>query len=237
MGCPVKKVTKNGAGSALLTDPPRAVAIVRAIAKRCGAPVTAKIRSGWDAQSVNAVEMTARLADAGCAAVAIHARTRAQAYAGSADWSVIARLVERSPIPVIGNGDVRTPADAHRMLRETGCAAVMIGRAALGNPWIFRALVDDAAMAPTRGERWELVSRHLQTHIAFVGDVLRGVRRFRPHLLWYAHGLRGASEFRRQVTHVDALDQLLDLCEAFFLEAHAEATDEPADIDLRTALG
>lgn len=237
MGCPVKKVTKNGAGSALLGDPARAADIVRAIVRRTGVPVTAKIRSGWDAATINAADMTARLADAGCAAVAIHARTRAQGYSGRADWPVIARVVERATIPIIGNGDVRSPADARRMMRETGCAAVMIGRAALGNPWIFRALTDDSFTTPTAVDRWQLVARHLDAHLAFVGDVTRGIRRFRPHLLWYAHGLRGASEFRRAVTHVDELEPLRELCRDFFHGAHAAADDEPLELDLRTALG
>jgi len=204
MGCPVRKVTKSGAGVALMQDAERAARIVTEIGRRTGVPVTAKIRSGWDAHTVNAVEVARTLADAGCAAIAIHPRTRAQKYSGSADWSVIADVVAAVDIPVIGNGDVRTPEDAHRMLRETGCAAVMIGRAAMGNPWIFAQLAHDAP-PPTPAERWQVVERHLAAHIEFVGDQLRALRSFRPQLMWYSHGLCGAHAFRRGVSRVEDL--------------------------------
>ncbi len=238
MGCPVKKVTRHGAGSALLCDPARAAAVVTAIVKRTGLPVTAKIRTGWDDASVNAVDMGARLADAGAVAVAVHGRTRAQGYAGRADWSIIARMVEASPIPVLGNGDVFTPADAHRMLSETGCAAVLIGRGALGNPWIFRQLVSGDWRAPTPAERWDLVRRHLQAHLLFAGDTAHGIRRFRQHLLWYAHGLRGAAAFRREATVVGDLPVLVALCEEFFVGAGDDSEARAGvPFDARAALG
>src|SRR5690606_28302059 len=134
MGCPVKKVTKNGAGSALMSDVPRAAEIVRAIREETGLPVTVKIRMGWDAHNKNYVELGQALEEAGAAAIAMHARTRAQGYSGQADWSAIADLKRNvTRTPIIGNGDVKTPADARRMLETTGCDFVMIGRAALGN--------------------------------------------------------------------------------------------------------
>lgn len=245
MGCPVKKVTKCGAGSALLTDPMRARAIVEAIVKRTSHPVTVKIRTGWDDHSINCVEMAKALADGGCSAVAMHGRTRAQGYSGKADWSLIARLVEHAPIPVIGNGDIVTAADAHRMLRETGCAAVMIGRGALGNPWLFQELVcsDDPStqpfVPPTPQERWSVIAAHFQQHLLFVGDTLQGIRRFRSHLMWYAHGLYGAAAFRQHVTQIDDLETLLPACEKFFASAHCgyERTSEFPECDTRTALG
>lgn len=237
MGCPVKKVTRDGAGSALLCDSPRAAAIVAAIAKRTGVPVTAKIRAGWDAQTLNFGEVARALADAGVAAIAMHARTRAQGYSGKADWSLVARLVEESPVPVIGNGDAFTAESARRLLAETGCAAVMIGRGALGNPWIFRELVRPGHPAPVREERWALVRRHLGAHLEHVGNELTGIRRFRPHLLWYSHGLAGAAEFRRRVTRIDDYRELLEVGERFFLGAEALAEDEGIELDERTALG
>lgn len=240
MGCPVKKVTKTGAGSALLGDPERAAAIVAAIVKRCGVPVTAKIRAGWDADSLNFAEMATRLADAGCVAIAMHARTRAQGYSGKADWTLIRALVEVSPIPVIGNGDASTPELARRMLAETGCAAVMIGRGALGNPWIFEQLTRADATPPNGARRWALIQRHLAAHLEHVGDELAGIRRFRPHLMWYAHGLAGARVFREQATKIDTLNELVEACERFYVSAqHAEAAvaDAQLEFDTHGALG
>jgi tRNA-dihydrouridine synthase B len=238
MGCPVKKVTRNGAGSALLCDPVRAASIVRAIQTATGLPVTAKIRSGWDSNHRNYLEMAEHLEDAGCAALAIHPRTRAQGYAGEADWSVIADLVRRRrKMAIVGNGDVKSPADAHRMLDATGCDLVMIGRGALGNPWIFRELL--GGLPPTADERAEVVLGHLQSHVDFVGEPLSAVRSFRKHLGWYAHGLRGAAAFRSEV---NALVQLADVQRAvrrFFGEALRDtvvAADE-REIDYRAALG
>jgi tRNA-dihydrouridine synthase B len=235
MGCPVKKVTKNGAGSALLCDPSRAASIVEAMAKRTGLPVTVKIRSGWDAQSLRFVEMARAMADAGAVSIAMHARTREQAYSGKADWSLIKKLVECSPIPVIGNGDAYTPELARRM-PETGCAAVMIGRGALGNPWIFSELVHGTP-PPTPSERWRLVRRHLMTHLEFVGDALRGISRFRQHLLWYARGLRDAASFRARVVTVDDLNELIARCEDFFCGADTTNDTSTAEFDTRAALG
>jgi nifR3 family TIM-barrel protein len=237
MGCPVKKVTRDGAGAALACDPPRAARIIGGIARRTGLPVTAKIRAGWDADSLNFIEVARALADAGAAAIGLHARTRAQGYSGVADWSLIRRLVEASPVPVIGNGDAFTAERARAMLADTGCAAVMIGRGALGNPWIFRELTGGEGR-PTRAERWALVERHLHDHLAFVGDERTGIRRFRPHLLWYSHGLAGAADFRRRVTRIDDLGELTAECQAFFIGADAQADGvEAIEFDERTALG
>lgn len=239
MGCPVKKVTKNGAGSALLCDLNRAFAIVNAIVKRTGKPVTVKVRSGWDADNMNPDDLAKRFADVGCAAIAMHARTRAQAYSGKADWSRIARMVEHSPIPVIGNGDVTTVADANRMLKETGCAAVMIGRGALGNPWIFRQLTTGNLTAPTAAERWKVVRNHLHAHLEFVGHIPSGIKRFRPHLMWYAHGLTNAAQFRNHATQIEELEELLHTCEHFFLGAQVDKQDSSLaqEFDTHYALG
>lgn len=235
MGCPVKKVTKTGAGSALLCDPRRAAAIVAAMTKRAGLPVTVKIRAGWDHDSIRPMEMVRAVADAGAVAVAIHARTRAQGYSGHADWSLITALACESPIPVIGNGDAFTAQAAQRMLRETGCAAVMIGRGALGNPWIFSQLHGEPP--PTSAQRWQLVQRHLRAHVEHVGNELAAVRRFRPHLGWYAHGLRGAAKFREHVMRAEDLAAVEQLSAEFFSAAAAVHGEGVAAFDARSALG
>jgi tRNA-dihydrouridine synthase B len=237
MGCPVKKVTKTGAGSALLCDPPRAAAIVRAIREATGLTVTAKIRSGWDASSRNYLTMAELLEEAGCAALAIHGRTRAQGYSGQADWSVIADAKRHAGrMAIIGNGDVRTVDDARRMLETTGCDFVMIGRGALGYPWIFRELL--GGPPPTSEERCELVLRHFREHLAFVGDASAAVRQFRKHLAWYAHGLRGASAFRAEVNRIELAEQVELSVRRFFAQAEQDAQPgEEQDIDYRTALG
>jgi nifR3 family TIM-barrel protein len=238
MGCPVKKVTKNGAGSALLCEPLRAGEIVRRIHAATGLPVTCKIRSGWDEKNRNYLQMAGTLFEAGCAALAIHPRTRAQGYSGKADWSVIADLKRHFPDRVIiGNGDVKTPADAHRMLDATGCDFVMIGRAALGNPWIFREL--NGGAPPTPEQRCQGVLEHFREHVAFVGDALGAVRSFRRHMGWYAHGLRGSAAFRAEVNALDTPEEVEDAVRRFFSSAHTDATapEEEQDVDYRAALG
>ena len=237
MGCPVKKVTKTGAGSALLCDPPRAARIVEQIRAASGLPVTAKIRSGWDADTRNYLAMAEALENAGCAALAIHPRTRAQAYSGAADWSAIAELKRRSPrMPIIGNGDVRTAQDALRMQESTGCDFVMIGRAALGYPWIFRQLA--GGPAPTMEERCATVLSHLERQIAFIGDERAAVRAFRKHLAWYTHGLRGAAAFRAEANQLELADQVRFCVRRFFSQAAVDETCAgDQEIDYRTALG
>ena len=237
MGCPVKKVTRNGAGSALLCDPPRAAAIVRAIHEATGLPVTAKIRSGWDAQHRNYVEMAAALEEAGCVGLAVHPRTRAQGYAGQADWSVIADLRRHvRSMTLIGNGDVKTPAEAARMRETTGCDLVMIGRGALGNPWIFRQL--EGGPAPDAEERCHVVLGHFRAHVSFVGEALAAVRSFRKHLSWYSHGLRGAAAFRAEVNQLIQPEQVELTVRRFFQQAEADGDAvEEQDVDYRAALG
>ena len=257
MGCPVKKVTKTGAGSGLLCDSPRAGELVRQIREATGLPVTAKIRSGWDASNRNYLEMADVLGAAGVSALAVHPRTRAQGYSGKADWSVITDLKRHvgNKFPIIGNGDVKTVADATRMLETTGCDYVMIGRGALGNPWIFRELL--GGPKPTREERCALVLRHFRWHMHFSAearvhrevlppeqrakrDEMNGVSSFRSHLAWYAHGLHGASAFRARVNVVDNKKDVEDAVEAFFLGAGADENlplESEPELDYRTALG
>ena len=151
MGCPVPKIVKNGEGSALMRDPEKAARIVRACVRKIHKPMTVKIRKGFNDQEVNAVELAKRLEDAGAAAITVHGRTREQFYSGKADWDIIRQVKEAVKIPVIGNGDVNSPESARAMMQETGCDAVMIGRAARGNPWIFRQILE--ADAQVSGKR------------------------------------------------------------------------------------
>jgi len=243
MGCPVKKVTKTGAGSALLCDTSRAADVVRAMRKAVGekVPVTAKIRAGWDSHSINCEDMGRRLEDAGVGAISLHARTRAQGYSGKADWSLIRRLKDAVKVPVIGNGDVKTVADAKRMQAETGCDFVMLGRAALGNPWIFRSLCAGMDLpAPTPPERMETIVRHLREHVEFIGDETRAIRQFRQHIIWYSKGLAGGAAFRDSVMRHDTYNAVMDLCLQFFGYAAPDASregDGDDGVDYATALG
>ncbi len=221
MGCPVPKVTRSGAGSALMLAPERAAKLVEAVATATGLPVTAKLRSGWEAGKINAPELSQLLEEAGAAAVAIHARTKSQGYGGTADWSVIARVKERVRIPVIGNGDVRSPADARRMFETTGCDAVMVGRAAIGNPWIFRELL--GGPAPSREERHATVRAHLEAHVGHYESELAGLRSFRQTLAAYAAGLHGASLFRETIMTAEGLTEVLNAVDTFFLPNRSDS--------------
>ncbi len=249
MGCPVKKVTQTGAGSALLCDTTRAASLVRAMRHATGdaIPITVKIRSGWDAHNINCVDMAKALEDAGCAALALHARTRAQGYSGQADWSLIKAIKEAVRIPIIGNGDVNTAQDAHRMMAETGCDAVMIGRGALGNPWIFEALKEnreDIVIPPP--DRIPVILRHLEAHVAFHSGLdgqgeERAVRAFRSHLVWYSRGIKNAAQFRESVMQLEGKNAVEDAIWHFFAKANQTNADAPVDgfdaIDYRQAFG
>ena len=239
MGCPVKKVTGSGSGSALLCDLPRASAMVQAMraAVEDKIPITAKIRAGWDDKSKNAVEMAKTMEDAGCAALALHARTRAQGYSGKADWDLIAAVKHAVKMPIIGNGDVNTVGDAKRMMSHTGCDAVMIGRGALGNPWIFATL--RGAPPPSSATRLALIRRHLHDHIAFHEGLatddahklktppsIMATKTFRQHLVWYSRGLRGGKDFRRDVLTLEDPSAVVDKLEQFFAVAEPEVHDQ-----------
>ena len=202
MGCPAPKIAGNGEGAALMKEPALAGRIVRAVADAVKKPVTVKIRAGWDAGSVNAVEVARILEQNGAAALAVHARTREQYYSGRADWSVIGAVKRAVSIPVFGNGDVASAADARRMLRETGCDAVMIGRGAQGNPWVFAeiaaALRGEAYARPDLAARVEMAIRHFDLEVALHGE-RRGLPEMRKHIAWYVTGARGAARFRDYV--------------------------------------
>ena len=205
MGCPVPKVVKNGEGSALMQEPEKAARIVRECVRRIHKPMTVKIRKGFNDKEVNAVEVAKRLEDAGAAAIAVHGRTREQYYSGKADWSVIASVKRAvSRIPVIGNGDVMSRADGIRMMEETGCDLVMIGRGALGNPWIFDK---DHEGRPSPEELKAVMLRHLTDTAELKGDHI-AVLEMRKHVGWYLKGRPGAAAFRDQVNRIDDLEEL-----------------------------
>ena len=211
-GCPAPKITGNGEGSAMMRDPVRLGAVVRALSEATSLPVTVKIRAGWDSSSINAPEVARICEDNGAKAVAVHARTRDQQYAGRADWRIIRDVKRAVSVPVFGNGDVRGGADALRMLDETGCDAVIVGRAAQGNPWIFReiaaAMQGEEVPPPTPEERMEMAVRHFQLEAQLYGEKL-AVLQMRKHIAWYVHGMKGASRFRERINQMNSAEEVL----------------------------
>jgi nifR3 family TIM-barrel protein len=201
MGCPVKKVIKTGSGAILMKDPDLVARIVTSVKKAVQIPVTVKIRSGWRGGSINAVEIARIAEDSGADAITIHGRTADQGYSGKADWKIIAEVKKAVKIPVIGNGDIWHPQDAVKMLRETSCDAVMVGRGALGNPWIFKGIIQACSgqmenYLPSLDQRQKMIKNHWEMEAQFLGSKLAD-KRFRKHLLWYTKGLEGASRFRQ----------------------------------------
>lgn len=214
MGCPVPKVVKNGEGSALMKNPALVYDIVNRTVKKIHKPVTVKIRKGWDDREVNAVEVAKAAEAAGASAVAVHGRTREQYYQGRADWGIIADVKRAVKIPVIGNGDVTGPVSARAMMAETGCDFVMIGRAARGNPWIFRSILEDwpeGTLLP-----WEevkaMVLRQAEKTVSLRGEYT-GIRQMRKHVAWYTAGRRCAARMRREAGAIETLDDLRALLE------------------------
>jgi tRNA-dihydrouridine synthase B len=211
MGCPVRKVVRIGAGAALAAESDRAVAVARAVVRAVRIPVTVKLRAGWHRGDASYLDLARRLADVGVAAIALHARAARQENSSPAEWSCIARLVAAVPVPVIGNGGVARAEDAPRMIHETGCAAAMIGRAALGDPFIFRGAAEALAGRPARETppRWRIAAAlwHAQALALQIGEPL-AVRQMRAQACWYGRGLPGAARFRRAATGAATLAEL-----------------------------
>ena len=212
MGCPVPKIVKNGEGSALMKNPDLVYDLVAAAVKNTSKPVTVKIRAGWDEESVNAVEVARAVSAAGASAVAVHGRTREQYYSGKADWSVIAAVKRAVNIPVIGNGDVTDTASGMRMMEETGCDFVMVGRGALGNPWIFSELTaawrgEPLPPPPTKEEKKAMMIRHFNDILELKGEYV-AVREMRKHVGWYLKGVHGAAAFRGKINGINSADEL-----------------------------
>jgi nifR3 family TIM-barrel protein len=202
MGCPVKKVVKGDSGAALLRDPKRAAEVMRSVRKAITIPLTVKIRSGWDEKNQNFLEIGKMAEEYGVDALTLHGRTRTQGYGCKADWEVIARAKESLRIPVIGSGDLTSPEAVYHFFIQTGADGAMIGRGALGNPWIFRQTLQLLGgirpEEPSLEEKEKTVRRHLKMMVEYRGEK-QGIREFRKHLIWYTRGLRESSEFRSQV--------------------------------------
>jgi len=216
MGCPVPKVAvRSQAGSALLKDKDKIFEIVSAVVQAVDVPVTVKIRSGWDSKSINAVEVAKKIEEAGASGIAIHARTRAQGYSGEADWSIIRDVKNAVSIPVIGNGDVKTVYDAKRMLEETDCDAVMIGRATLGNPWFIKdcvAYVEEGKVIdqPSFHDKITMIRRHYELLKKFHGEKV-ALLEIRTHALWYIKGIPGAKVFKPLITNATSEDEFFSI--------------------------
>lgn len=216
-GCPVPKVAGNGGGSALMKDPELAGRIVEAVVRAVDIPVTVKFRAGWDSEHINAVEFAKICEEAGAAALTVHGRTRMQMFAPPVDLDIIRRVKEAVNIPVIGNGDVDSPQAAKRMYDETGCDLVMVGRGAMGNPWLFRRIehyikTGELLPEPSPEERMAVLKKHVELLCKYKGEYV-GMREARKHSSWYIKGMRGAAEFRREcgeITAPEDLERLID---------------------------
>jgi nifR3 family TIM-barrel protein len=215
MGCPVPKVRKTGSGAALVEDLKTAQRVIDAVVRAVKIPVTVKTRKGINEHLITAIDIARIAEDTGVSAVTIHGRTVVQGYSGSADWSIISQVKSAVNIPVIGNGDVQSPLDAKRMLDETGCDGVMIGRGALGNPWIFQRTVHFLATGhlmpePTCEERLQIAREHLHLMVDEFGEE-RGIREMRGQLGWYIKGVPGAAKFRRMVSTASSLEEIEEI--------------------------
>lgn len=226
MGCSVPKVSGHGSGAALLREPAKIGRIFARLTRALSVPVTGKIRLGWDNQSLNYLEVAKVLEDNGAALIAVHGRTKAQAYNGQANWDAIAAIKQAVKIPVIGNGDVQCVADIKRIKRHTGCDAVMIARAAIGNPWIFQR--KDIHQI-TLGEKSKLIHRHLNLMLDFYGEE-RGLILFRKHVVKYVRGLAHIAQVKTQLvtcTHPEEFIELMNAYEAEVEERAKHALLEP----------
>jgi len=228
MGCPVKKVVRSGAGSALLQNPILVGKIVAAVRKATPLPLTVKIRSGWDQQTINYLEIGRIAEEEGADGLVLHPRTRSQGFSGHSEWQHIGKLKEQSRIPVIGSGDIFSASDALAMLETTGCDGIMIGRGGYGNPWLFReitaALAGTPIPGPTAEERWRIAAKHLDLFVESFGSY-KAVMDMRKHLCWYVRGLNGAAHFRQAANKTDTLEGMKGLLESFFATTAEGASD------------
>ena len=219
MGCPAPKVVKNGDGSKLLLNLDLVEEIVRAVVEASSVPVTVKIRKGWDKDNIVAVEAAKRIEKAGASAIIIHGRTRSEFYSGTADWDIIKQVKQNVKIPVIGNGDIKSAEDAKKMFEETGVDGIMIGRAALGNPWIFKDILESSTnKVPetiSNEERLRVILKHLDLEIQDKGEIT-GIREMRKHISWYIKNTKNASKFRDYVNRIENREELEQALKEYF---------------------
>lgn len=221
MGCPAPKITKNGEGSALMKNPQLIAEIIRAVAAASQKPITVKIRKGWDESLINAVEIARIAEENGASAVAVHGRTREQYYSGKADWDIIRRVKEAVSIPVIGNGDVTGPKEARKLLEETKCDAIMVGRGAQGNPWIFKKIVrflEDGTIVPDPSpeEKIDTIIRHMNMLIDLKGE-RTGILEMRSHIAWYIKGMRDAAYTKQKIFQMTDKEEIISLLKSFLM--------------------
>lgn len=219
MGCPVKKVVRSGAGSALMQNPLHAGNVISAMRKASPLPMTVKFRSGWDTSTINFIEIGKIAEQCGADALILHPRTRCQGFGGQANWNHIAQLKQAVNIPVIGSGDIMTADDGLRMLQQTGCDGIMIGRGCYGNPWLIENILRQQKGKDLRDisaqQRLQTIIRHLKLYQQSFGD-RRAAAEMRKHLCWYSRGLTGAGEFRFRVNQTDQINELEEVIYSFF---------------------
>lgn len=220
MGCPAPKIVKNGEGSALMKEPKLAADIVKAVKKASSKPVTVKFRKGFDEKNISAVEFAKVLEEAGADALAVHGRTREQYYDGRADWDIIARVKEAVSIPVIGNGDVCSGKDAIDIVNKTNCDAIMVGRAALGNPWLFNQMLQgirgEKITYPTYEERIDMCIRHYKLAVKYHGEY-KAVREMRKHIAWYVKAIPNCTEIKNSVNMENDSNNVIEMLEEYKL--------------------
>ena len=220
MGCPVFKVAiSSKAGSALLKDPDKVYEIVKKVVRSVNVPITVKIRSGWDSNSINAVEIAKIIEKAGAKAITIHARTRSQGYSGKADWDIIKQVKDNVSIPVIGNGDIKNCYDALKMLQETKCDAVMIGRGLMGNPWLIKDCIDylEKGITPkpvSLKERFNMIKKHLDLLLDTKCEKV-ALLEMRTHIVYYLKGVEGSKELKQQIMKTQSKDEIISLLDNF----------------------